>query len=117
MVAPRREVDADLRMTEVGVGELRVVGRGARLALLVPSLGAALRLARRLGGRGGWLVALDTALKRSGLGLEVVSGPWEVARLGNAAAPTALARWLGLWPAEVRPGRLVRAILHAEPRP
>jgi len=119
-VAPSAlEVEADLHLTGPSGEPFRLVARGSRLALILPSLGAGWRLARSAPPRDStsMLATLSAALWGAGLTLEVVDGPYEVARLGWGTQPTPLSRWLGLWPSEVRAGRLLRALFRSEPRP
>jgi len=82
---------------------LHVEFRGDVVAVVLPDASAALALRRmipRSGGDAG-VRAIQEALARSGLTLEVWIGSSRVARLSGDSRPGRIGSWLGLGPVEI----------------
>ncbi|WP_254280122.1 hypothetical protein [Haloarcula marina] len=103
---PELAVDADLRV-DVDGRTLSVVGYDDMVAVGVPSLPAALSLWRRLP-----VDPMDAAAVLASVGLtaELRVRGVPVARLGDDATPSSLARRLGLGPVELVPDGVVLAV-------
>jgi hypothetical protein len=104
---PALDVRANLSVSVDGT-DLAVSSEGDRLVVQVPSVGAALGIARREGDR---LPELSRVLTEAGLTAEVRIGSAVVALVGADAAPSALAELLSLGPVEIRPLQGVAAAL------
>lgn len=101
---PPLRVDADLDVAVDGQ-PLSVSGEGDRLTVAVPSLGAALRVARGAGGADR-IRSLGTLATAAGLTADVTIYGRTVARAGREATPGSLGRRFGV---ELRPGGVVGA--------
>lgn len=102
-------VEADLRLTVDGE-EIMVSGADNHLTVAVPTVAAGRRTLRALDALPTEFATAGTRVRDSGLSVDVTFEGVTVARLGPFVEPDALSRVLGIAPARVRPGAIVRAL-------
>lgn len=102
-------VEADLRLTVDGE-EITVSGADGHLVVAVPTVVAGRKTLRALDALPTEFATAGTRARESGLSLDVRFEGITVARLGPFVEPDALSRALGIAPARIRPGALVRAL-------
>ncbi|WP_336344758.1 hypothetical protein [Halalkalicoccus ordinarius] len=102
-------VEADLRLTVDGE-EITVSGVDNHLTVAVPTVAAGRRTLRALDALPTEFATAGTRARDSGLSVDVTFEGVTVARLGPFVEPDALSRALGIAPARVRPGAIVRAL-------
>ncbi|MFC7046980.1 hypothetical protein ACFQH6_17660 [Halobacteriaceae archaeon GCM10025711] len=107
------DVDADLTLTADG-DEVRIVGDGQTIVVVLPTLGTGRRLLRDAPWRPRETLArLDERLRAGGLSLAVALNGVVVGRIGADVRPGLLSRALDVPPFRVRPGGLLRALVRS----
>lgn len=103
-------VEADLSLTVEGQ-PVSVSGSGNHLTVSVPTVRGAITILRGLGTITELVEPFGSRLVESDLSADVEVAGVVVARIGPHVEPTALSERLGIAPAQVWPGAVVRAAL------
>ncbi|ADJ15529.1 hypothetical protein [Halalkalicoccus jeotgali] len=109
-MGPALAVEADLELVVEG-HPISVTGSGSHLTVASPTVRGAVAVLRGLGTAGDLFGSVGSRFVAADLSADVDVDGSTVARIGPHVEPNALSELLGLAPARVWPGALVRALL------